>query len=154
VIREWAEELAKPSEFNNGVPSCPYALEALDRGEVKTIVATDLWSEVLHECLQFFTCANKVTIFLDEGYDGEYEDLENACMALNRFFAETNQDLWVLCYLDEMALVFVQRWSELESAAAKLEKLGYYANYDADDYRIHILTRRERKDLDAWYDAW
>ena len=42
------------------------------------------------------------------------------------------------------AIVFVQRWTELENAAAKL-KLGYYTNYDRDDYQNHILARRKRK---------
>ena len=46
--------------------------------------------------------------------------------------------------MEEQAVVFVQRWSELENAAAKLEKLGYYKNYDPDDYKRHILTRRKR----------
>ena len=29
-------------------------------------------------------------------------------------------------------------------AAAKLEKLGYYKNYEPDDYKRHILMRRQR----------
>lgn len=145
LIRDWAEELAKPTEFNNGVAACPYALQAIEAGEVKTIVAGDLWAEVLAECSVFLTKGNKVTMLFDTDFDGTYDQLEDQCLALNKFFSLSDIDIWLLCYLGEEAVVFVQRWTELENAAAKLEKLGYYINYDDEDYRRHILARRERK---------
>jgi len=64
---------------------------------------------------------------------------------LNKFFTFAGIDIWLLAHLREHAIVFIQRWSELENAAAKLEKLGYYTNYDKEDYERHILARRERR---------
>ena len=67
-------------------------------------------------------------------------------MALNNFFTLTDIDIWLLSFLRETeAVVFVQRWSELENAAAKLEKLGYYKNYEPDEYERHILARKNRR---------
>ena len=83
-------------------------------------------------------------MFFDYEYADDYATLEEECMALNRFFSESKLDLWLLSYMGEEAVVFVQRWSELENAAAKLEKLGYYKNYNPDDYKRHILMRRKR----------
>jgi len=66
-------------------------------------------------------------------------------MALNKFFDLTKTDLWLLAYMGvEETVVFIQKWTELENAAAKLEKLGYYKNYEPDDYKRHVLMRRQR----------
>jgi len=85
-------------------------------------------------------------MFFDYGYDKSYQSLEDGCMALNNFFTLAGIDIWLLSFLRETeAVVFVQRWSELENAAAKLEKLGYYTNYEPDDYERHILARKNRR---------
>jgi len=144
LIREWAEELAKPTAHNNGVAACPFALPAYENREVKFIVSDDLWPDVLTESSRFFNTGYKVTMVFDYDYDYDYDQLEQECMALNRFFASAGIDIWLLSYLREHAIVFIQRWSELENAAAKLEKLGYYTNYDPQDYERHILGRRNR----------
>ena len=144
MIRDWAEELAKPTEHNNGVAACPFALPAVLAGEVKTVITADLWTEVLEECAKFASPKHKVAMLFNYEYEGEYADLEEQCMSLNSFFASAGIDLWLLSYMGEEVVVFVQRWSELENAAAKLEKLGYYKNYEPDDYKRHILMRRQR----------
>ena len=145
LIREWATDLSKPSRFNNDVPRCPYALQALNDGEVKTVVTEELWIDVVEECSRFCNRGYKVSMFFDYGYDKSYQSLEDGCMALNNFFTLTDIDIWLLSFLRETeAVVFVQRWSELENAAAKLEKLGYYKNYEPDEYERHILARKNR----------
>ena len=68
MIREWAEELAKPSEYNNGVAACPFALEALVKNEVKTVITHNLWPDVLHECAYFHKKKHKVCMFFDYEY--------------------------------------------------------------------------------------
>jgi len=144
LIREWAQELAKPTKFNNGVSSCPFALPAIDAGEVSTMSSSNLWLDVLSESLGFDLLDQKVLMIFAPGYDGGYEELESRCMALNDVFAASGIDIWLLSYMHDDVIVFVQRWSELEKAAAKLEKLGYYQNYEPDDYERHILARRKR----------
>ena len=145
MIREWAEELAKPTKHNNGVAACPFALPAIKAGEVKTVISSDLWSEVLSECVGFSSSGCKVSMVFDYKYENTYVDLEDQCMALNKFFDLTKTDLWLLAYMGvEETVVFIQKWTELENAAAKLEKLGYYKNYEPDDYKRHVLMRRQR----------
>ena len=145
MIQEWAEELSKPTVHNNGVAACPFALPAYQNREVKMLVTDDLWADVLSESSKFFRTGYKVTMIFDYDYDNDYDQLEEECMALNKFFTFAGIDIWLLAYLREHAVVFIQRWSELENAAAKLEKLGYYTNYDKEDYERHILARRERR---------
>ena len=144
LIREWAKELSQPTAHTNGVAACPFALPAVEKHEVKILVSDGLWTDVLHETSKFFNTGYKVTMVFDYDYDYDYDRLEEECMALNRFFASVGIDIWLLAYLREHAIVFIQRWSELENAAAKLEKLGYYTNYDPQDYERHILGRRNR----------
>ena len=93
MIREWAEELAKPTDYNNGVAACPYALKALDKGEVKTIITHNLWPDVLQEVSRFHRSGNKVTMFFDYEYEQDYEHLEQECMALNRFYSSRHRCL-------------------------------------------------------------
>ena len=147
LIREWAEELAKPSEFNNGVPACPFALPAIEAGQVKTVVSQDLWPEVLSEIASFSDSHYKVSMVFDHDYKGGYSDLEDECMALNNFFSISGIDLWLLAYRQDEAIVFVQRASDLEKAAAKLKELGYYTNYSPADYQGHIMSRKQRRAL-------
>ena len=144
MIRDWAEELAKPTEHNNGVAACPFALPAIEAGEV-TIVLTEDWIEdTLRACRAFEQLDYKVILVWDSSYDGSYEQLEAGCTKINRMLTEEGKDIWLLCYLGDEAIVFVQRWSDLENAAAKLEKLGYYTNYDPQEYERLILGRRNR----------
>ena len=144
MIREWAEELAKPSEHNNGVPACPFALPAIEAGEVKTVASNDLWTDALAEIASFSENEYKVVMIFDSDYSGSYEDLEQECMMLNNFFAVAGKDLWLLAYRQDQAIVFIQQCSELEKAAAKLDKLGYYDNYDSVSYHAHIDGRQYR----------
>jgi len=145
LIRDWAEELAKPTEYNNGVAACPFALPAIEAGEVNMIFTEDLWADVLRVCKSFDELDFKVNLIWDHFFEGSYEQLEAGCMKLNEALTEMEEDIWLLCYLGDDAIVFVQRWSELENAAAKLEKLGYYTNYNPQEYERLILGRRNRR---------
>jgi hypothetical protein len=144
LIREWAKDLAKPTDYNNGVPACPFALPAIESGEVTTVFTQDWVEDTVRACRSFEELDYKVILIWDSTYNGSYEQLEAGCMRLNEILTEEEKDLWILCYLGDEAIVFVQRWSELENAAAKLEKLGYYTNYDPQAYERLILGRRNR----------
>jgi len=39
LIRDWAEELSKPTAHTNGVAACPFALTAGENNEVKLMVS-------------------------------------------------------------------------------------------------------------------
>jgi len=71
---------------------------------------------------------------------------------LNRWFARNNMDIWLLSYQEDEAIVFVQRLSHLDDAADALNKLGYYDNYEVEDYQRLIKQRTafRRRNKDAW----
>ena len=69
MIREWAEELAKPSEYNNGVAACPFALQALVKNEVKLSTADPFKHK------KNFICGNNATVIVTD--ERVVQDLES-----------------------------------------------------------------------------
>jgi hypothetical protein len=137
--KEWVESLSKP-DASAGIPLCPFAQKAWDAGDVKIVSAEDLWSSVFEEVRNFGD--HRVVMCVLEEPQQEYFELEAACMALNKWFAFSGADLWLLGYQKERTIVFVQRLSELDSASIALEKLGYYKHYEPEDYDRLIMQRR------------
>ena len=128
-----------------GFAPCPYAKKALRDDRLKLVKCEgDLWKKVTEECKNFDTNYS-VAICYEEEPEEKYEQIESACMALNEWFALNKMDVWVLAFQTDFTMVFVQRLSELDDASQKLEKMGYYENYERDDYVKLILTRRQRR---------
>ena len=128
-----------------GYAPCPYAKRAWIDDKVKIVMCEDdLWDRIADECANF-PADKVVTVCMQEDPLQTYDELEAACMAMNSFFSATGQDLWLLSFQTDFAMVFVQKLSELDDASQKLEKMGYYANYESDDYVKLILNRRERR---------
>ena len=144
-IERWIMEDLTPVDPDVGFALCPYAKKAWTDDRVKVVVCDgDLWDRVADECVNFDS-KNAITVCIEEGPDRGYEELEAACMAMNSYFSATKQDLWVLVFEGEVAIIFIQRLSELDDASQKLEKVGYYENYEPEDYIKLILTRREKR---------
>ena len=55
-------------------------------------------------------------------------------MAMNSYFSAITKDLWLLSFQTDLAIIFIQKLSELDDASQKLEKMGYYENYEPEDY--------------------
>jgi uncharacterized protein (TIGR02466 family) len=156
LVKDWIKHLSQSTEYNNGIAKCPFAEQALNSGEVKTTVSKNLWEDVFKECFNFKNTKLKVSMFIDYNYSEDYPLLDMQCKTLNKFFAQTNMDIWLLAYYrpkekeytgvkPEGAIIFVQKWSDLENASQKLEKLGYYKNYNLDEYNYHVMSRRNIK---------
>ena len=144
-IRRWIMEDLSPVNPDSGFALCPYAKKAWLHERVKVVVCDgDLWDRVADECVNFDS-NNALTVCIDEDPDRSYDELEAACMAMNSYFSVTKQDLWVLVFEAEVAIIFIQKLSELDDASQKLEKVGYYEQYDPEDYIKLILARRERR---------
>ena len=144
-IRRWIMEDLSPVDPESGFALCPYAKKAWLDERVKVVVCDgDLWDRVAEECVDFDP-NNALTVCIDENPDRSYDELEAACMAMNSYFSVTKQDLWVLVFEGEVAIIFIQRLSELDDASQKLEKVGYYENYEPEDYIKLILNRREKR---------
>lgn len=138
-VQSWVEELAKPDAIT-GLAGCPFAKKAWDQGFVKVVDAQNLWDAVHREVMSFGE--HKVVMCVQDDPDQDYQELEAACAALNRWFAFVGLDIWLLSYQIDKAIVFIQPLSELNSASIALEKLGYYKDYDSKDYDRLIHQRR------------
>jgi len=141
-VQAWAEELSRPNEVT-GMAECPFAKKAWDQGAVKVVEDPDLWDAVHREVQHFGE--HKVVICVQENRDQSYEELEAACAALNRWFAFKGMDIWLLSSIVDKTMVFIQALSELDSASVALEKLGYYREYEPQDYERLILQRRRMR---------
>ena len=144
-IERWIMEDLTPVDPDVGFALCPYAKKAWIDKRVRVVVCEgDLWDKVAEECANFDP-KNALTVCVDEDPDSSYDELESACMAMNSYFSATKQDLWVLVFEAEVAIIFIQKLSELDDASQKLEKVGYYKSYEPDDYIKLILNRREKR---------
>ena len=145
MIRRWIMDDLSPIDPDSGFALCPYAKKAWMDDRVKVVVCDgDLWERVADECVNFDK-NTALTVCIEENPDRSYDELEAACMAMNSYFSITKQDLWVLVFEGEVAIIFIQKLSELDDASQKLEKVGYYENYEPEDYIKLILNRREKR---------
>ena len=152
-LRDWIyNELSFPDpELGNDVPVCPYAKQAWDKGQVKLVEVDqhDMWDEV-HKQVLHFNDDYRVIIVAAEAGDTSYIEHEARCMALNHWFSHISKNIWLLAYLGEEVMVFIQRLDDLDDASMCLSKLGYYDNYDPDRYEELISNRhRAREHNDA-----
>jgi len=149
LIEQWINDLAEVDP-TTGLQLCPFAKPAYDQGrvEIVNIAAGHLWPEVL-AASSLLNDNLDVVVVVDETYAGDYDELEATADALNDFFTVAGIDCWALSHLSEAAVIFVQKLTELDNSAAKLEKLGYYAHYGAHDYERLIADRRRRRDQHA-----
>ncbi len=148
MIEQWINDLAEV-DSTTGVPLCPFAKPAYDAGRVEVVdTAGHLWPAVLAASSKLNDELD-VVVVVDDTYVGDYVALEATADALNNFFTAAGIDCWALSHLSESAVIFVQKLTELDNSAAKLEKLGYYAQYDAHDYERLIADRRRRRDQHA-----
>lgn len=143
MIAEWAQELAD-TDPEIGMPLCPFAKPAWEQGRVRVIESEDLWSAVLKSIWLVNDDCDVVTV-ISASYDKDYDALEETTDRLNDFFFSFRLDLWALSYLGDEAVIFLQRLTDLDNSAAKLEKLGYYNHYTPNDYQRLVVERRKRR---------
>tara|TARA_R110000824_G_scaffold235014_6_gene423757 strand:+ start:587 stop:1042 length:456 start_codon:yes stop_codon:yes gene_type:complete len=130
-----------------GFAPCPYAKKAFKEEKLKVVECVsrqDLWETIAAQCKNF-SDKHSIIICLEEEPSQTYEEVEAACVAMNEWFAYNKIDLWLLAFQTNFTMVFIQRLSELDEASQKLEKMGYYQNYDTEDYVNLILNRRYRR---------
>lgn len=144
MIERWINDLAEV-DAETGLPLCPFAKPAYEQGRVRIYHVDDnLWPSVLSAGAQLDD-DTEVVVLVDKSYSGKYDDLEGVAEALNDFFTAAKMDCWALSHLSDAAVIFVQKLTELDNSAAKLEKLGYYAHYSVADYERLIAERRRRR---------
>ncbi len=142
IIEDWVHNDLSVVDPAAGFAPCPFAKKALADDRLKIVqCAGDLWERVALECKDFDE-SYSVVICTEEDPTQTYEEVEAACIAMNEWFAVTKRDVWLLAFQTNFTMVFVQKLSELNEASQKLEKMGYYKNYDHEDYVRLILARR------------
>ncbi len=90
--------------------------------------------------------AYQVVICASYLHKQSYDDLEASCFALNGWLATTGHDIWLLAFKEKkLSMVFIQRLTDIDNASAKLESLGYYSNYEDQDYQRLVKHRKDRR---------
>lgn len=147
-LQEWIfEDLSSPVLENNNLPLCPFAKKAWVDDKVNVnIVAeyNDFWKTVYDE-IKNFDDTYQVVICAYDGEEESYENIERSCFSLNGWFAANNMDIWLLAFQEDITMVFVQRLSDLDDASQKLKKLGYYKNYNSEDFERLVISRRRHR---------
>ena len=134
-----------------GFAPCPYAKKAfIDKKllVIECLDREDLWKTISGQCKNF-SDKHSVIICFEEEPSQTYEEVEAACIAMNEWFAYNKMDVWLLAFQTNFTMVFIQRLSELDDASQRLEKMGYYKNYNTEDYVNLILNRRYRRHENA-----
>ena len=152
LIEEWVYNDLSVVDPDVGYAPCPFAKKALKEGKLQIIECQgrhDLWQTVAKKCKRFKK-KHSVIICLEEEPSQTYEEVEAACIAMNKWFAANKKDLWLLAFQTDFTMVFIQRLSELDDASRILERTGYYETYNTEDYINLILDRRKvREDADC-----
>lgn len=142
ILESWVYNELSVVDKDTGFIPCPFAKPAMQDGKLKIVDCDeDLWEQVAKHCKDFDD-SYSVVICREEWIMQSYEAVEAACMAMNEWFSLNKIDIWLLAFQTDSTMVFVQRLSKLNEASQKLEKMGYYEQYDRDDYVRLILNRR------------
>ena len=147
VLKNWiVSELSQPDKSVNGNALCPFAKNAWFANKVKVREEKDdLWDAVYEE-IQRFDDTYQVAICASYTHKQSYDDLEASCFALNGWLATTGHNVWLLAFKEKkLSMVFIQRLTDIDNASAKLEALGYYSNYEDQDYQRLVKHRRDRR---------
>lgn len=156
-IRAWSKEVLEDSQDNH--PVCPYANKTWQNNSVKIIKSDDLqWLDLI-KYSDNFPKEIDVAIYCDFNVDLLLEVFNERISMMNVFLNRKN--LWVMgfhqdheeksvldqkddfepLYEESYNMVFVQRLDTLNIASERLEKIGYYNNWNQDEFQ-KILNRR------------
>ena len=152
-IREWSKEVLEAEE-----PICPFAKKTWETEKVDVVLSQCLcWSD-LADIGQNFPQDRDVVIYCDLNMDVDVFHFDSRISMLNSFLNPIN--LWVMGFHQDHEekevveqesfephfeesynMVFMQRLDELNKASERLEKIGYYNNWNEKEFQ-NILKRR------------
>ena len=161
-IRKWSHEfLEVPNEKLNGLPPCPYAKQAWLENQVKFSINTGL--DGLVDCVQTFESHDYDIVLWASEELPDMNYLDGFCDGINETLSLLGQDMHLMVFhpdysaseagldfLDDdvtdedivYCMVFVQRLSLLDDAAASLKKSGYYKYFPDEVYQSLVIDRR------------
>ena len=155
-----------PSPHFNGVPPCPYARQAWAEDKVAILFKHEENYQSLYSCISQFDDKFELAILADLSNDKDPEAFHEYLDDLNEFIstgAFIDKDIWLMGFHPddevteaseqaeiealtdtEYSMIFVQRLSKLQEAADKLEKKGYYGNYNGEYNACEIFDKRQQ----------
>ena len=162
-LRSWSQQVLEvASPHLNGLPPCPYAKKAWLEDQVAVIETDSILLETLKACTNFYEFEKDLVIVASH-YIPDIEELQKFVDALNDAFPGTHcmqfhpdydaddagleflaDNDWESEVEDLYCMVFIQDLNAVVSASDKLERLGYYAAYPADEYETLVVARRRR----------
>ena len=166
-ITQWSDKvLSVPNPHFNGLPACPYAKQAWLDSKVAVIFKYEKNYQSLYNTLAQFDDNFDIAILVDLSQHMEADVFHEYLDDLNTVISNgmfIDRDLWVMGFhpdddesefvedvsfeplVDvEYAMIFVQRLSNLQEAADKLDKKGYYDTYGDEYDAKNIYARREQ----------
>lgn len=166
-IMQWSTAvLEKPCSYYNGLPPCPYARKAWIDDKVAILFKYDDSYQTLYSCISQFDDNFELAVIVDLANDKEPEAFHDYFYAMNDFIASgvfIDKDIWLMGFHPddevteaseqaeiealtdtEYSMIFVQRLSKLQEAADKLEKKGYYGNYNGEYNACEIFEKRQQ----------
>ena len=166
-IMQWSTAvLEKPCSYYNDLPPCPYARKARIDDKVAILFKYDDSYQTLYSCISQFDDNFELAIIVDLANDKEPEAFHDYFYAMNDFIASgvfIDKDIWLMGFHPddevteaseqaeiealtdtEYSMIFVQRLSKLQEAADKLEKKGYYGNYNGEYNACEIFDKRQQ----------
>tara|TARA_R110000868_G_scaffold177657_2_gene416618 strand:+ start:392 stop:1054 length:663 start_codon:yes stop_codon:yes gene_type:complete len=164
-IRAWsAHALEKNSPYFNGLPPCPYAKAAWRENQV-TVLFGPPGDQTLTTVLSTFDRFSDLVVIVDRAVSRGSEAFHDYLDDLNEAISSEmfgDPDIWVMGFhpgdaanefvddgsfepavAEEYAMVFVQRLGQVQEAADKLKKLGYYSSYLAEYDAAELFNQRE-----------
>ena len=154
-IRDWSKEVLETEE-----PVCPFAKKTWEAERVDIVLSNCIYWEDLINIGNDFPKDKHVVIYCDTNMDMDMFHFDSRISMLNSFLNPLN--LWVMGFHQDHEekdvvvqehfvphfeesynMLFMQRLDELNKASETLEKIGYYNNWNQEDFQ-NILNRRSK----------
>lgn len=154
-IRDWSKEVLETE-----TPVCPFAKKTWQEEKVDVVLSDCVYWTDLIDISQNFPKDKDVVIYCDLNMDVDVFNFDSRISILNSFLNPHN--LWVMGFHQEhdakeiveqehfvphfkesYNMLFMQKLDELNKASERLQKIGYYNNWDEEEF-LKILERRSK----------
>jgi|TARA_R100000084_G_scaffold96454_1_gene50343 uncharacterized protein YwgA len=154
-VRDWSKEVLETEN-----PVCPYAKKTWENNKANIIISNNIYWKDLYKKATNFPNEYDVVIYCDFNVDLHVDIFNDRINLLNTFFTQHNlwfmgfhqehqeksvveQDHFEPHFEDSYNMIFMQKLDKLNKASETLEKIGYYKDWEDEDFQ-GILKRRSK----------
>jgi uncharacterized protein YwgA len=154
-VRDWSKEVLETEN-----PVCPYAKKTWENNKANIIISNNIYWKDLYKKATNFPNEYDVVIYCDFNVDLHVDIFNDRINLLNTFFTQHNlwfmgfhqehqeksvveQDHFEPHFEDSYNMIFMQKLDKLNKASETLEKIGYYKDWEYEDFQ-GILKRRSK----------